>query len=236
VFTIPKALLCSSSAYFRAALNGPFIEGQTQTIDLDDEDPSIFRTYVAWLYQGQLNSLDIQEDLDGSQDFDLHIAKLIVFADKRHVGELKNDAISMFLSYLHKTETLATMEAICCVYSIPKSATICSLRDLLAVEEIWFGHRLTKKIDHWHPEFLARIIKNYKSQVTYRGRLLNGLFVEPDDLCDLCDLVHNHTVTTSCCSSVVKNVYIPAPPRAQQPPNKKRKIMQPIQTVELLDD
>jgi hypothetical protein len=51
VFPIPKALLCNSSTYFKAALNGNFIEGQTQTIELDDEDPAIFRTYVAWLYQ-----------------------------------------------------------------------------------------------------------------------------------------------------------------------------------------
>ncbi|CAD0094885.1 unnamed protein product [Aureobasidium vineae] len=102
VFTVQKALLCNSSAYFTAALNGTFIEGETQTINLDDEDPTIFRTYVAWLYQGQLNSQDIEGALDDPQNFGQHIAELIVFADKRDISELKNDAISMLLSYLYK--------------------------------------------------------------------------------------------------------------------------------------
>jgi hypothetical protein len=233
VFIVPKTLLCNSSAYFKAALNGPFIEGQTQTIDLDDEDPSIFRTYIAWLYQGQLNSQDIQEDLDDPQDFGLHIAEVIVFADKRNICELKNDAISMLMNYMRTASCRASLDAINCIYDLPKSVPICGLRFLLAHEEVWHGHRLKERIDRWHPEFMAEIIYIYKNYQPLSIRYLESYFDVPPQFCRY---LHKHTVDAPNCSSLAKNVYTPAPQPAQQPPNKKRKTMPSTQTVELLED
>lgn len=227
-----KSLLCNSSAYFKAALCGSFIEGQTQTIDLDDEDPSVFRTYIAWLYQGHLNSQDIEEDLDDPQDFGLHMAEVIVFADKRDIPELKNDATSMLLDYL-KRSGLATLETINCIYNMPKSAGIHELRRLLAHDEVWFGHRLENAIDHWHPEFMAMIIKIYKKDQAYSERMMASCFTAPGVLCQH---LHKHTLKAPTCSSLARNVYIPAPSPVQQPPNKKRKTIPSPQTAELLDD
>jgi hypothetical protein len=232
VFNVPKALLCNSSPYFKAALNGSFIEGQTHIIDLDDEVPSIIRTYVAWLYQGQLNSRDIEEELDDPQDFGLHIAEMIVFADKRDIGELKNDAISMLLHYLKK-KGLATLEVINCVYNMPKSTQISILRYVLAQEEVWFDQRLEKDMAHWHPEFMADIIKVYKKGHSNSRRALEDWFGAPTSICKY---THKHTIEEPSCSSLVKNEYFMAPPSAQEPPKKKRKIEPSTQTVELLDD
>ena len=232
MFVVPKTPLCNSSPYFKAALNGPFIEGQTQTIDLDDEDPSIFRTYVAWLYQGHLNSRDIEQDLDNPQGFDLHIAELIVFADKRDIGELKNDAISMLLNYL-KMNGLATLEAIKCIYDMPRSAEIEDLRWFLAEEEVWFKHRLDGKIHRWHPEFMAEIIGVFKNYKPMSRRFLENFFRHPTRICTA---VHKHTVFAPSCSSLARNAYTPVPHPAQQPPAKKRKTIPSTQTVELLDD
>ena len=233
MFTIPKALLCDSSAYFKAALNGPFIEGQTQTIDLDDEDPSIFRTYVTWLYQRQLDSQDIEEELGDPQDFGLHIAEVIVFADKRDVRELKNDAISMLLSYL-ATHGLASLDTINCVYNMPKSSEIATLRTVLATDEAWHGHRLDKKIDHWHPEFLAEIIGLYRKFKPMSRRFLESFL--NTDLTRVCDFAHKHNVNAPPCSSLVKNMYTPASAPKQQPPSKKRRIEPSTQTVQVLID
>jgi hypothetical protein len=246
LFTVPKALLCNSSAYFKAALNGTFIEGQTQTIDLDDEDPSVFRTYLAWLYQEQLNSRDIEEELDDPQDFGLHIAELIVFADKRGIDELKNDAISMLLDYLRKNG-LAALKVINYIYDMPESDEINELCRMLAHEEVWFGHRLDGDIQHWHPDFMAEIIKIYRNPESmaeiikiYRnppvipGRPLTKQLAEPSLLCHL---IHKHTLPRELsCSSLVKNEYFTAPPAAQGPPKKKRRTMPSTQTVEILDD
>jgi hypothetical protein len=226
VFIIPKALLCNSSPYFKAALNGTFIEGQTQSIDLDDEAPSIFRTYVAWLYQGHLNS----RDLDDPGDFGLHIAQVLVFADKRNIRELEDDAISMLLSYLNKTG-LATLEAINCIYDMPESAKISNLRKFLAQDEVWFGRRLKKKIAHWHPEFMAKIIEIYQMDEPKPSRVLETFVTTLSAL--LCKHLHEHTTEEPSCSSLVRNIYLAPSPPARERPNKKRKI---IQTVEVLDD
>jgi hypothetical protein len=211
-------------------LNGPFVEGQTQTIDLDDEDPSVFRTYVAWLYQGQIHSRDIEEELDDPQDFGLHVAEVIVFADKRDVGELKNDAISMLLNYL-RTAGLATLEVINCIYNMPKSAEINGLRRLLAHAEVYVGDRLEENIDHWHPEFLANIIKIYKE---FDPDLLPDCWFS--DQTRLCEVTHKHTTNEPNCLSLMNNDYFAAPPPAQDPPKKKRKTMPSTQTIEVLDD
>jgi hypothetical protein len=235
VFTVQKALLCNSSTYFKAALNGPFVEGQSQTIDLDDEDPSIFRTYVAWLYQGQLRSRDIEEELDDPQDFGLHIAEVIVFADKRDVGELKNDAISMLLSYLEDAEP-ASLDVINCIYNMPKSAEINGLRQLLADAEVYAVDRLNGNIDHWHPESLANIIKIFM-------RLDPDIYSDCwfSDRTRFCKLTHKHATNAPRCLSLVNNWYewSAAPAPAQGPPNKpnkKRRTMPSTQTVEVLDD
>ncbi|KAI4720808.1 hypothetical protein E4T48_02922 [Aureobasidium sp. EXF-10727] len=235
VFTVQKALLCNSSTYFEAALNGPFIEGQTQTINLDDEDPTIFRTYVAWLYQGQLNSQDIERALEDPQDFGQHIAELIVFADKRVVRELKNDAISMLLSYLYRNG-LAALDVINCIYGMPRTREVTHLRWLLANEEVWHGQRLEKNIKHWKSEFLAEIIRIYKS---FEGRscvrVLCDKSFEPGEM-NVCRLVHSHIHRAQNCSSLNKNAYTPAPPPTHEPPNKKRRTGSRMPFVEVLED
>lgn len=52
-----KALLIKDSPYFASALEGPFIEGQTQTIDLgDDISAGDFGTYVDVLFHSYCNA------------------------------------------------------------------------------------------------------------------------------------------------------------------------------------
>lgn len=55
-FKVHKALLVKDSDYFERALNGPFIEGQTQTIDLGADDlHEHFGIYVDVLYHSHFN-------------------------------------------------------------------------------------------------------------------------------------------------------------------------------------
>jgi hypothetical protein len=182
------------------------------------------------LYQGHLNSRDIEEALDDPGDFGLHIAQVLVFADKRNIRELEDDAISMLLSYLNKTG-LATLEAINCIYDMPESAKISNLRKFLAQDEVWFGRRLKKKIAHWHPEFMAKIIEIYQMDEPKPSRVLETFVTTLSAL--LCKHLHEHTTEEPSCSSLVRNIYLAPSPPARERPNKKRKI---IQTVEVLDD
>lgn len=50
-FQLPEFLLREYSSYFKAALDGGFREAKERTITLDDEDPDVFRTFAAWLFE-----------------------------------------------------------------------------------------------------------------------------------------------------------------------------------------
>ncbi|KAK4697313.1 protein N-terminal amidase, partial [Lecanoromycetidae sp. Uapishka_2] len=50
-FDVHKALLCKSSDFFNAALNGNFIEANG-TVKLPEQNPGVFKYFVHWLYTG----------------------------------------------------------------------------------------------------------------------------------------------------------------------------------------
>lgn len=50
LFRLHKGLLCSASPFFRAALEGKFVESKTQAIDMPEEDVVMFRYLQMWLY------------------------------------------------------------------------------------------------------------------------------------------------------------------------------------------
>lgn len=93
-FVIPKALLCETSSYFKKALNGSFSEVKDKLIVLDEEDDNIFRTYITWLYQQHLDAERLREAFD-PVDYESHLMQLCIFADKRGIPLLHNDAITL---------------------------------------------------------------------------------------------------------------------------------------------
>ena len=52
VWNLPEKLLKSNSTFFTAALEGGFAEGISKIIALPEENPDIFKDFVAWLYVG----------------------------------------------------------------------------------------------------------------------------------------------------------------------------------------
>ena len=51
---LPKALLTHHSPFFAAALNGSFAEAKLNSVTMPDNDPSVFRLWVQWLYIGHV--------------------------------------------------------------------------------------------------------------------------------------------------------------------------------------
>ncbi|KAI5200966.1 hypothetical protein E4T39_05523 [Aureobasidium subglaciale] len=222
-FLVHKALLCACSQYFKAALDGHFVEGQKQKIVLDDEDPIIFGTFVAWLYQGQLDSQDIEAALDGSERFDYHIAKLIVFADKRGITELRNDAVTALSSFSYRTGPVER-RAVQCIYEMPRVDQISNLRSLLADEEVYFRQRSELGGLKYYPrEYLALLVKILLEPVESRsGRALKAFIEDP---VSFCASYHTHQEPSQVCSSLANNAYIPhVPPVTQHSSNKRLRI------------
>lgn len=57
-FTAHKDLVCKLCPVFRAAFNGPMIEGETQTYILEDNTPACIRSLVKWFYSSSLDHLE----------------------------------------------------------------------------------------------------------------------------------------------------------------------------------
>lgn len=82
-FGVHKSLLCKSSHFFDAALNGPYIEGQEGKMYLPEDDPGAFSLYVEWLYRGSIRQGNTEQHLHDLYD-------LYLLAEKICLIKLKN--------------------------------------------------------------------------------------------------------------------------------------------------
>jgi hypothetical protein len=102
-FLIHKEVACLGSAVFETAFNGGFKEGLTQTYELEDIDPNVFRFFSKWLYSQKLTLLDHSFDNKGSwsvteaeshndkcSDQDMILVGLWILGDRFAVKGLQN--------------------------------------------------------------------------------------------------------------------------------------------------
>ena len=68
-----KNIICRSSDFFHAALNGEWKEAQEMTVSLPETRPDVFAAYLSWLYTGQL---DTNESSDVKYDKEISMSKL----------------------------------------------------------------------------------------------------------------------------------------------------------------
>lgn len=112
-FCIHKDVLIEQSDYFAKALDGPFSEGQTDSIDLDDIPASDFGLYVSVMYASALNRADLAlQDLwplDADDGLVRHGWPLILLLWQLGDRFLNQDVISIAEGELH---------AKVCVYSV----------------------------------------------------------------------------------------------------------------------
>lgn len=93
-FHIHRGLLTFYSGYFKAALNGRFVEAQSGVIKLDTEEPAVFEEFVKWLYTHKPRTEKIT--YENRKQHYLSIVKLWIFADRRDVPLLMNEMIDSF--------------------------------------------------------------------------------------------------------------------------------------------
>lgn len=54
-FVVHTEVICEKSRFFKAACSDRWIEGQTKTVDLPEENPQVFQLYVSWLYKAKIS-------------------------------------------------------------------------------------------------------------------------------------------------------------------------------------
>ncbi|KAI4763328.1 hypothetical protein E4T52_08026 [Aureobasidium sp. EXF-3400] len=167
VFTLPKELLCNSSTYFKAALNNGFSESITQkiTLDDDDDDPEIFRTYAAWLFEHEIVTQNL-----AVHDIEHHLFHVYIFADKRGIVDLANDVVTVLASFWTWNSVDMDVTIKCLPLLSPRSTLYQLVLDSLVIDTRAFWWDTYKwEILSRHPgEFIVELFK--------RDRAFHGHF------------------------------------------------------------
>ena len=202
------------------------MEANTQKIVLDDTDAEVFRTFIAWLYQGHLKSSELSKVFTKTDDFEDHVTAMLLFADMRGVPDLLNDATTLLLDYLEKTG-LARSLTIHRVYMLPDDFSRSMLVWLLFTEEIHFGSRIKSDDIHQLPKaFIVKVLQEtfgieQQDIRMYASRFSQSFF---------CSSFHKHGKGENCSSRALNHydgpVTVLLPPAIVENPSKKRKTAQ----------
>ena len=169
IFYIHKNLLCGSSDVFTAAFRpGSFKEGATGSIDLPDEDPNVFASFVEWLYMRAFSTSCKGSSESCPSDFIL-LTKLYILADKYLIPALKIDVLHEFKK--HRSHSSMTIKV--CIYIHKNTNPMAPLR-LYVIDEMNRSPALTKALkdakDDFvsYPELLIDIITRMADRLPHR--------------------------------------------------------------------
>jgi hypothetical protein len=106
-FDVHNALLTARSLFFKSALNGNWVEAIERAVNLPEDDPQTFKTYVHLLYTGDFaTESDPNLGIDESHDKLLSLAKLYVLAEKLQDIETKNESLTVLITTAKKLNVL----------------------------------------------------------------------------------------------------------------------------------
>ncbi|TVY44557.1 hypothetical protein LOCC1_G003359 [Lachnellula occidentalis] len=157
-FVVHREFICHYSPYFDAAFNGDFIEGQTQTLDLNDFWPTIFELFIDWIYTQNLC------DLRGKALAVRWMVPLWLAAEMFLVPELQNQTLELMNTELCRLRKNPATDVIQYLYD--NSTEECSLRRfIVATCHASFG--VLEKDTEYPTEFLIDLINYGRSPVWF---------------------------------------------------------------------
>jgi hypothetical protein len=145
-YSLPKLLLCYCSTYFNAVFNGPFKEGSSQKVDLEDIDKAHFDLVVQWIYGGSVN-LDRQPGLTSTDKLSHYIA-FIKLVDRLDIhGDFSN--VCVLIQKILLGPAFVTPQHIRDVVELPKGH---ALREMFARNcALWYvgdlGFNFAKELE-----------------------------------------------------------------------------------------
>ena len=160
VFPLHKEILCAVSSYFRSALEGSFVEGLTQKIELPEDDVTVFKYFRVWLYssivQEYLPSASQAEDeseseVESKPNTDIGwkiLFDLYIFAEMRDIPLLQNATMD---AIIWKSDLASTLNSNPIHYVYDRTAPKSPLRKLWVdwwvnfsnltwLDEEYYGH------------------------------------------------------------------------------------------------
>ena len=105
---VHKCLLCQTSSYFQAALEGGFKEAAEQRITMPDQSPEVIERFVLWVYTGKLlGSVEDVHNLNRRQ-----LADLYIVGDIYGIPDLQNSVMDCFVGRVNKCLSSKTLVSI----------------------------------------------------------------------------------------------------------------------------
>ncbi|GAB7334032.1 hypothetical protein MBLNU13_g06125t2 [Cladosporium sp. NU13] len=96
---VHSGYLTRTSEFFASALKKEWIEGQTRTIDLDEETPELMAHYLDWVYTTHLPSKGLKSFMTENSKAVIHelLADLFVLGERRLDSRLRNAIVAEFI-------------------------------------------------------------------------------------------------------------------------------------------
>ena len=175
-FYVHLNALCDASLFFKAAFTGGFKERFEKTMQLPEDEESIFELFVDWLYYRRYSMLPEKEDDDDEDNSRFMQAfQLFVLAEKYGVCELKNLVIERLFTEGRDCKRAPNDASVAYAYRHTTQGS--GLRKLLADWSAWevnlayYQNPGTQAFMRQHPDLATDVIvsfaKHLKKRATY---------------------------------------------------------------------
>ena len=103
-FTVHKDYICLASPFFAAAFNGKFMEGESQSMRLDDVDPAVFGLLVHWIYFQKFDLPMVKgNEEEPTADYE-KLAELWILGQRTIMPALQNYVVDVVLDSFSQQE------------------------------------------------------------------------------------------------------------------------------------
>jgi hypothetical protein len=160
-FHVHKDQLVHKSAYFRTSLESEFVEGRTQQVLLDQDDPDVFDVFVQWIYQGDYDvQMAIPKEEGGTEDawYELH-ARAYSLGNRLIAPDFKKKVVEKLATIFERYDDLAMALVIKMaeiIYDGTSNEDGVEMRSLLA---IYCGSRVGRQSPHQYRADRRRYFK-----------------------------------------------------------------------------
>ncbi|KAF2679163.1 hypothetical protein K458DRAFT_283950, partial [Lentithecium fluviatile CBS 122367] len=112
-FHVHKAILCASSGFLRAATKPEWTGLASKPINLGYERPAIFKTYIQWLYTGEVS---FRTSDSGSRAKWVHLAESYILGEKLIDPTFQSAVMDMLLIYWGEDKYFPSKQAVRIMY------------------------------------------------------------------------------------------------------------------------
>ena len=132
-FTVHKSLLIGSAPFFKAALEGDFMEATEQKIEMLDVSSKVFQRFMFWMY-----TVSLTADGEDARDLSYEVlVRLYIFGDTYGIAELQNCTVDTLKTKLDLSNARLARKYISLAYE--NTVKGCSLRQFVVERAVFRG-------------------------------------------------------------------------------------------------